>query len=325
MMEDKTSDKILDFLKEKKQSPAKDIINHLGITKQAVFRHLAKLVEQEKIYKIGKTPKVFYSTSDEKIEKEEYKIDEKVKKIIDDNFLTITSTGEIKKGWRGFIIWCGQRNQDVKNSALDYVSIIKKYQAIRKNGLFDGMHKMDKTFSKVYLSQLFYLDFYAIEHFGKTKLGQLLLYAKQSQDKNMIKELSEDIKPRVLALIKKYRVDGLGFIPPTVKRELQFIKELERNLAIQLPLIKITKIKTPVIVPQKTLNKLKDRIENAKRTFVVEEMPPAKNLLLIDDAVGSGATLNEIAEKMIQKGFKGKIIGLAITGSLKGFDVISEV
>ena len=51
-----------------------------------------------------------------------------------------------------------------------------------------------------------------------------------------------------------------------------------------------------------------------------------ENILLVDDALGSGATLNEIAKKIRQKGIcKGKIVGFVITGSFKGFDVISEV
>lgn len=50
------------------------------------------------------------------------------------------------------------------------------------------------------------------------------------------------------------------------------------------------------------------------------------NILLIDDAVGSGSTLNETARQIREKGIcNDKIIGLAITGSFKGFDVISEV
>ena len=51
-----------------------------------------------------------------------------------------------------------------------------------------------------------------------------------------------------------------------------------------------------------------------------------KNILIIDDAVGSGATLHETAKKIRQKNIcSGSVIGLAITGSAKGFDVISEV
>ena len=42
--------------------------------------------------------------------------------------------------------------------------------------------------------------------------------------------------------------------------------------------------------------------------------------------IGSGATLNETARKIRERKIcKGKIIGLAIVGSFKGFDVISEV
>jgi predicted amidophosphoribosyltransferase len=98
-----------------------------------------------------------------------------------------------------------------------------------------------------------------------------------------------------------------------------------KNLHPAVSKISITKIKTDIVVPQKTLNKLEDRVENAKKTFVVNEMGKYKNVLLIDDAVGSGATLNEVAKQIKEKGIAKKIIGLAITGSFKGFDVISEV
>ena len=326
-MKNDTIDKILEFIHERKQVAAKDIINHFGLTKQTIFRHLARLLEQGKVYKIGKVPKVFYAISEEKADEKEYTIKPENKKVIEENFLTITPGGEMKKGWEGFVLWCTKRGQNVEKSALDYVSIIKKYNAIKKDGLLDGMKKMKTTFSKVYLDHIFYLDFYAIEHFGKTKLGQTLLYAKQSQNRTMIKDLTEEIKPKISKLITKYRIDAVAFIPPTVKREVQFMKELENNLKLEVNRVEINKIKTPVIVPQKTLNKLEDRIENAKRTFVFSVSHRSyKNLLLIDDAVGSGATLNEIALQARATGLaKDKIIGLVITGSLKGFDVISEV
>jgi len=254
-------------------------------------------------------------------------VSDTTKKIIEENFLTITPGGEMKNGWEGFVLWCSKREQNVEKSAIDYVNIIKKYNSIRKDGLIDGMKKMKSTFSKVCLDDIFYLDFYAIPHFGKTKLGQTLLYAKQSQNKVMIKDLAQEIKPKISKLIKKYKIDAVAFVPPTVRREVQFMKELENNLKLEENRIEITKIKTPIIIPQKTLNKLEDRVENAKRTFVVEGRSNYKNILLIDDAVGSGATLNEIASKIkAQKKFKGgRIVGLVITGSLKGFDVISEV
>lgn len=212
-------------------------------------------------------------------------------------------------------------------TANEYIKTLKKYDKHKlKSGLIDGMDKIKTSFKKVFLDEIFYLDFYAIERFGKTKLGQFLLYSKQSQDKKMIKSLSASIRDEIINLIDDYDIDAVCFIPPTVKREVQLMKELEGNLKLPVKKIKIVKIKSDIAVPQKTLNKIRDRIENAEGTFFIDDRGIYNNILIIDDAVGSGATLNIVAGKIKQaKLTKGKIIGLAITGSYKGFDVISEV
>ncbi|MEI7621078.1 MAG: hypothetical protein WCJ51_00925, partial [Candidatus Moraniibacteriota bacterium] len=224
-----------------------------------------------------------------------------------------------------FEYWCEKTKQVPQKTAPQYVETLQKYNAFKKNGLIDGMRKFKTTFDKVGLDKVFYLDFYSLERFGKTKLGQLLLYAKQSQNKKLMRELAVTIKPKIDELLEKYAIDGIGFIPPTVKRQVQFMKELEKNLHENVSRVSIVKVKTEIIVPQKTLNKLADRIENAKKTLVVDEQRVFKNILLIDDAVGSGATLNETALQIKQKKLAKKVIGLSITGSFKGFEVISEV
>ncbi|MFH0740052.1 MAG: HTH domain-containing protein [bacterium] len=321
-----TADKILFFIKAQKRVSPKEIIEHLGFSRQAVYKQLAKLLEQDIIYKIGKPPKVFYVLTGKKEDEKEYNIPQDIKDFIDKEFLDITVDGREVSGWGAFVDWCLKRGQNIERSAIDYVKIIRKYNSIKKDSLIDGMVKMKSTFSNVYLDNLFYLDFYSIERFGKTKLGKFLLYAKQSQDKKLIKRLSIEIKPKIKALIKLFQIDAVIFVPPTVKRETQLMKELEKNLNLKTNIIKVAKIKTPIIIPQKTLNKLEERIENAKKTFVVEATKNYKNVLIIDDAVGSGATLNEIAFQIKEKKIvRNKIIGLAITGSLKGFDVVSEV
>jgi predicted amidophosphoribosyltransferase len=229
-------------------------------------------------------------------------------------------------GLDGFFVWCQERKLDPVKTAITYKKTVNKYQKYAKQGLIDGMYKMKSTFDEVALNKVFYIDFYATEIFGKTKLGQLLLFAKQSQNRKLINELADIIKPSVLKVIKEYNVDGVGFIPPTVKRELQLIRQIQKRLNLDTRTLVINKVKTPVAVPQKTLNKIEDRVINARETIVVEASGSYSNILLIDDAVGSGSTLNETAKKIRQRGLcRGQIIGLAITGSFKGFEVISEV
>lgn len=320
----KTSQKIIKYIKKRGQVTASELTDFLDISDRAVRKQLKSLYEKEILTKVGKPPKVFYlikkEAHDNKVD-----IDSKIKKIIDDNYLIITPKGEQRLGFDGFVYWCQKNNLDVLKTAQDYVQTFKKYSQFKKEGLINGMKKFKSTFKQVYLDKLYYIDFYSVERFGKTKLGQLLLYSKQSGNKKLIKEIIKEIKPTIERVIKNNRVNAVGFIPWTVKREIQFMKEFEKGLNLNIKKISIQKIKTEVIVPQKTLPKLHDRIENVANTIVVNEQGKYKNILLIDDAVGSGATLNEVAEQIKSKGIGKKVIGLSVTGSFKGFDVISEV
>lgn len=323
----KTSEKIIKYIRKNGQASGSELADFLELSDRAVRKQLAALLEKDALYKVGKPPKVFYLLKDKKPQKDSNKdVDKKIKAAIDEKYLLITPAGKRLEGFDGFKYWCSHQNLPLDKTAHEYIKTAKKYDAFKKNGVMDGMVKIKNTFNQEFLDKLFYLNFYSIERFGKTRLGQLLLYAKQSQDKKLMKELIVEIKPKVDMLINKFKIDGIGYIPPTVKREVQLMKVLERGLKENIRPVKITKLKTEIIVPQKTLNKLSDRIENAKNTFVVEENSKFNNILLLDDAVGSGATINEIAGKIKQKNIcQGKIIGLAITGSFKGFDVISEV
>ena len=110
--------------------------------------------------------------------------------------------------------------KDPIKTSQEYITTIKKYDRFRKNGLINGMMKIKKTFKKVFLDKIFYLDFCSIERFGKTKLGQKLLYSKQSQNKELINELIIEIRRLILKVIDKYNINGILFIPPSVKREI---------------------------------------------------------------------------------------------------------
>lgn len=317
---------ILDYLKKNKQASGNELAGFLRFSDRAIRKQLSNLLSAGKITKIGTPPRVFYLLGYASVKTTDFDISKEVKKPINDNFLIITPAGEKKEGVDGFVYWCDKNKLPHQKTAEEYLKTLKKYNAFKNGGFISGMTKIKRAFSRVYLDEIFYLEFYSIERFGKTKLGQLLLYAKQSQNVNLMREIIEIIKPSVNKLIKKYKINGIGFIPPTVKRERQLMRALEKGLQENIKKLSIIKIKTAVAVPQKTLNKLEDRIENAKNTLVVNENTVFNNILLIDDAVGSGATLNEVAKKIKERNIcKGKIIGLAITGSFKGFDVISEV
>lgn len=326
-MDQSTSNKIIDYINKNGQATGKELADYIGsITGRAIRKQLKKLLDKNVLYKVGVPPKVYYFLSNKEISEKTISVDKSIIDVINSKYIYISPTGELNEGWKGFLLWCKKTNQDEIKTANDYISTLKKYDKYRKYNVINGLPKMKDTFSTVYLDKLFYLDFYSIERFGKTKLGQMLLYSKQSQNISLIRRLTDEIRPQILDIIKNNNIDGVLFIPPTVKREIQFMKELQRSLKLPVRILSVTKIKTDIAIPQKTLLKLEDRVENAKKTIIVDDVNSYKNVLLIDDAVGSGATLNETAKQIKARNLvKGNIIGLAITGSYKGFDVISEV
>ncbi|MDO8610887.1 MAG: HTH domain-containing protein [bacterium] len=321
-----TSQKIQEYLIIHKQVTSKKLAEYLGISRQALFKHLPKLLEEGKIGKIGKPPIVYYFIKD-KIASEitSYQIQPE-SQLIENNYLIITPTGEKLIGMNGFKYWCNKNNLHIAKTITEYEKTFQKYAKYKKEGLINGTYKLIQSFDKVYVNKIFYLDFYSIERFGKTKLGWMLLYAKQSQNKTLIKEICEGISKNINKCIVKYNINAVSFVPPTVKREIQLMAEIEKNLNLHLPIINLQKIKTDLIVPQKTLSKIEDRVENARQTIMVNDNRSYNNILIIDDAIGSGATINETAKKFREKKIvKNKIYGLAITGSFKGFEIISEV
>ncbi len=327
-----TKDKILELLRQKTEVSVHEMTDDLTISRQMIHRALKQLIASNKVVKIGKPPKVFYRlniTQPNKNEPVSDAIDESIARInfIEEHFVQITETGNRLNGLEGFIHWCKKRNQPVAKTFKEYIKTRKKYlRYFNRNGLIDGTDRLKSTkgFEKVNLKKLYYADFYAIERFEKTKLGQYVLYAKQGQNREIITEIARVIEDKIQKIIKTHSIDAVGYIPHTVQREVQLMKQLEGILSINLPIILIEKVKTDVIVPQKTLSKLEDRIANARHNMVVPERRRFKNVLLIDDAVGSGATLNETAGKMLDREVAKATFGFAVTGSFKGFDVISE-
>jgi hypothetical protein len=306
-----------------------DIVQQLDTSKQMAHRSLNRLMEEGFLVKYGRTPKTFYALKDVNKKPAELPvIDQHLNEWLDAEFLLITETGEMKTGLAAFQIWCQQRNLPVVKTVNEFETTLQKYAPYyNENNVIDGMEKLKSTkgFDAVFLDHLFYLDFYAIERFGKTRLGTLIHFAKQGQNKFLMKILVAEIKKKVEVLLDQFKTDAVCYVPPTIRREVQIMKYLQQHLHINLPVLQIKKMSGIIPVPQKSLHKIEERISNAQKTFSISDNRQFDTIVLIDDAVGSGATMNEIARKIKAKKTAKNVIGIAITGSFKGFDVITDV
>ena len=324
--------KVLDLFETSKELTVKEIVDKLAASKQMVHIVLNQLIEDRIVEKLGRAPKTVYrlfgAGSAKTVAPVDLEITEKDREFLKKNFLAVTETGNLLEGIAAFDNWCKQRRLPVLKTLSEFKDTREKYAPYYDaQGNINGLDKLEKTkgYETIWLDDLYYLDLYAIERFGKTRLGVLLHYAKQGQNKYLMEIMMKETAERIRSFVSMHQADAIGFIPPTIRREVQIMKYIQTRLNIALPVIEIKKLSGIIPVPQKSLAKLDERIRNAENTFVVTDQRKFKNVILIDDAVGSGSTLNQIAGKIKNKDVARNVVGLAVVGSFKGFDVITDV
>ncbi len=302
-----------------------ELVKMLKISTKTAYKHLSALLVGQKIKKTGTTPKVFYMVN-ESLEDEAVVLN-KVDQFVEQNYIYVSPTGEMTRGVAGFQLWCLKNKFDFEKEKKVFATRMQAMEKLKKNGVISAKKTILSGKGELFLNNIFFSEFYNLDYFGKTKLGQMVYLGKSSQNREIILEIAKLIKPAVRSLIERYEIGLICFVPPTVERKVQFLEVLQMGLKLKLPQVLALKVASLTKVPQKTLRKLEDRIINAQTTIAVDPSQKINsNVLIIDDATGSGATLNEIAKKIRKIASKEvKIIGYSVVGSFKGFDVISEV
>ena len=154
-----------------------------------------------------------------------------------------------------------------------------------------------------------------------------MFFAKQHQDKQQLKNLISLFYRNLECLLTTFDINAIALTPPSISRKVQILDLVDQLLDPSIPRIPLIKYSpSKILIPQKSLKRPEDRIQNAKNTiFIREEDIDYHTVLLVDDFVGSGATLNETAIKLKTAWVK-KIIGFAFFGNLDlKYEVINEM
>jgi len=314
--------KIKEIILNNSQTTAKQLREELQISATLVHRHLKKLIQENIIQKIGSSPKVFYIPNTQSSASLLIQISSN---IIEENWLEILPNGSFVYGLKGFELWCHKRNLDPIKQANLYEKTYYQKEKLKTNNLIDATKKIDSSFDQNYLEKLWYIDFYSWEIFGKTLLGKLILYAKQNSDLQLMRQIAHKIKTPIINLIQRENFDMLGTIPHSVPRKIDFLQTTLVLAQLPLPQEKLfEKLFIQHVVAQKTLKSKEDRQINATETLFLNKQSFPNKILLIDDACGSGSTLNIAAKKIKAVSPQTKIHALTFVGSINGFEVIKE-
>lgn len=324
------SDKALAFLFEYiEQVNIDDFARIWNVSVGSAKKYIKKFIDDGIVGKFGTPPQKIIYTYVSKKDKNLFSSGQK--EIIEKYYVYTTPDGRLLKGVKGFIYWAENKSgrKDIENLAQEYVNTRKKFYNNQSGALMiDATDKLQYVFgNETHITKLFHRDFDALPVFGKTALSQMVRTAKSGRtNKALMMKIVEKMQESVSIIISLYNIDCIGFIPPTVARKTQLMTFIAQRLNVPCKKIFFQKVKNLIPVQQKSLKKIEDRMLNAQKTIIVEDAQRYKNILLIDDVTGSGATLNETAKKIIAQNIAQKVYAFTITGSAKAgvFDIISE-
>ncbi|MDD9867716.1 MAG: hypothetical protein OXU73_00010 [Candidatus Campbellbacteria bacterium] len=321
---------IAKIIKEKGQATPKIIKSELGLSLVTIHKYLKELQTDGSIEKIGQTPKIYYQFV--KDVPEDYKIKSK---IIEDNFIKKDPIGNLYTGTEAFALWSKSnlKKYTLKEKIKLYEQRIKELKSLKKDGVYVLDEKLQdfqkQTGEKIYLQEVVCAMPYTLPDFGKTKEAIFLGIAKdgREKDKKFIDQLIDLFTPPLLTYIRQRKIDAVAFIPPSATRKLQIMNIATKSFKeiSDLPVIKIQKIHGQISQQQKFLSDIKERVTNANLSFLIPDYKERHtNVLLIDDLVGSGATINQIAKKLVETGIAKKVFGIGMIGIKKGFNVVKK-
>lgn len=321
---------------------ATEISTKLWKSRVIVHKYLKELVEQNKLEKISSWPLTKYklintslieiknNENQQKTVDSNYNPDYKITKLLDENFFKFTPEWKIMTWFEWVKDWCKFRGLDLKEKIENFISIYNHIQKLQNScWLLDATNVFWKLFEKVYLDNVFYADQYNWMEFWRWKLAELTFYAKQSQNKELINESISEIILKLKCFISKEKFDAIAITPWSIDRKNQLLHFLKNELKdLNIPFINVIKYyPNNISIPQKSLKTREQRILNARNTIFVDDRNINKysKILLIDDFVWSGSTLNETAIKLKKEWIK-NVYWFAFVWNLNlDYEVINEV
>lgn len=249
-------------------------------------------------------------------------------KLLDENFFKYDSDGRILKWVEGFLLRCRKRDLNPKDKISAFEAINQQINNHRTQcGLLNVTNQFKIKHQYSALDELFYADAYTRAEFERGALSEQMFFAKQHQNKQQLKSLISLFYRNLEYLLTAFDINTIALIPSSISHKVQILDLVDQLLDPSIPRIPLIKYSpSKILIPQKSLKRPEERIQNARNTiFIRGEHIDYHTVLLIDDFVGSGATLNETAIKLKTAWVK-KIIGFAFFGNLDlKYEVINEM
>ena len=313
--------RILEAVRGCPQGRPSEIVGMTGLSRSVVQKYLKELLDGGYAVKRGAGQSVRYEAVPYASE------------CMQESFLYKDAYGSLLFGIRGFTKWaeeCSLSGENIEERVAFYEESMRQYDAEKRGGpyfVLDIRGKLEGE--KLFLDEVLCRDLYTVpvgNRRKRTKMAVLIEVVKGSGNREKLKKLIaghvESAVRDIYAVIRERKIDAVAFIPPTANRPVQIMNLLKKEfIAMNVDRVPVLSISRHFPDPygsrqeQKHIRSVGNRIANARNSYRVKRVPERYGtVLLIDDLVGSGATLNEVARQCREGGIAESVCGLCLVG-----------
>ena len=299
-----------------------EITRLLGVSRFSVYTAALDLVKRGYLVRSGTRPFVLYRLVPD------------LSECVQESFFFKTVSGGLLFGMEGFRMWVEEHLSSLsfKEKISLYESAYTDYLKLRIQGFrFETPRLVSHT--SLCFDSLCCLDLYTLsvgEEQKRTKPAVLLDAVKSDPlsfnkvDTPLFTEFAEYLTSsveRIHSFAEARNSTAVAFVPPTRRRPVQFMSRLKKEFLkwniSSLPCVPIERDFTAssIRLEQKSIASMKGRLENAQATYRVSFSGASyDSVLLVDDLIGSGATMNEVARKLKESGVAKTVHCLGLVG-----------
>lgn len=284
-----------------------ELVAILWKSKVVIHKYLWELLKQWKLSKSGSGPQTVYQLTSEwyspSLELTFFKwnglvtIPElwyKDSKVIENNFFMINDKWVERSRVMWFVRYCESLWISAEQNASAYISLVQQRENKKNKSWL-----LECNLPNVhYVRKISTIDPVSYWSRRNSRLSELIKSAKIKQDRTHIVEIIELLETRLASYIYHNRVDAICVIPAKNQRVTQLMTHIKSRLR-QYPVQIIQSFWTP--------------------SWVISVQKPSifpLNVLLIDDSVHSGDTLNHVAFHISKRGVQ-HIDALCLVGEVK--------
>jgi len=279
-----------------------------NISRQRIHSQLKSLLLSNQIIRKGRSPLTYYSlnTGGQQSSSTVLELSENQRETLDQDFLIIKRQGTQVTGQRAVCDYAQEHNLNPQLVAEQFVEA--RDQQKQKAGIDQGnsIDQLDQLEQKQnvetgVIERYQCADFSSLDKFGPTAMAKKVHAAKTSENAVLQLEIFKQTERQIHEMITEHGVEAVAFVPGSTAAGKKFIRQWQEALDLPLPHVNLVRVAEDPGVPQKAISLQVDREDYAQRTLVPGDHRRFKHILLLDDRIISGTTINQAAKSLIKE------------------------